>query len=82
MANNRLYLRDKRTGDLFLLAKSFGNGWALWNLEEPERLDRLQRWLEDHDGDASYHNCYGKPTALELLTEMPASTGTYQEKQQ
>lgn len=30
MSNNRLYIKDTETGEKFLLAKGWGNGWRLF----------------------------------------------------
>jgi hypothetical protein len=64
MANNRLYIRDTQTGEKLLLAKSFGNGWALWE----SSVDKFEEWCASRDVQASYTNT-GGPTMLELITE-------------
>lgn len=69
MANNRLYILDKTSGDKFLLAKSFGEGWNLWwpgsiNDDQTEllleRINIFTAWINSHDLLASKGNCFYK----------------------
>lgn len=62
MANNRLWLEDRKTGDRMLLAKSFGNGWLMY--AEPERF---QDFCNNRDIACSY--CDQGPTTFRLVTE-------------
>ena len=59
MANNRLYLVDKRTGHTIMLAKGFAT-WSLW--PEPGVLDAF---LAAHD----FEGAQGGPVGLELKSE-------------
>jgi len=63
MANNRLYLRDTESGEIFLLAKSMGTGWYFCQTDE-----RVNSFFEMRDMGASYGDCYVKST-LELFAE-------------
>ena len=64
MANNRLYLRNRKTGDFFTIAKSFGNGWKI----VVTFLD-LQRWIDSLSDDASFGDGLDVATDLELVAE-------------
>jgi hypothetical protein len=69
MANNRLYLYDPEEGDKFLLAKGWGDGWAVWGGgtgNERPLEDRLQEWLDARDVSAAYNM---ERTTLRLITE-------------
>lgn len=63
MANNRLFIEDTKTGERFLLAKSFGGGWGLRHSE-----DELQDWLLKHDDPASWGTAI-EPSTLRLIAE-------------
>ena len=63
MANNRLYLHDKKTGDQIMLAKSFGAGWRL-----EKTAEEIQNWLDGQDENSAY-GVSNKSTALKLFTE-------------
>lgn len=63
MANNRLYIRDKESGEIFLLAKSTGNGWYF--CQDAERLDGF---FGMKDMGASFGDGY-ENTTLELFAE-------------
>lgn len=65
MANNRLYIYDDETGERILLAKSFGNGWALWGNFQKE----FNKWAESRDVNASYGNCELQKTAFFIAAE-------------
>ena len=58
MANNRLYIGNPSTGEYILLAKGYGSGWNLHD------VDTVEEWLL---------TCYGEsdrgPTELILFTE-------------
>jgi hypothetical protein len=64
MANNRLYIRNRTTGEFCMFMKSFGEGWQIrttaWEIER--RVAEL--W-----DDASFGNCFDAATDLELVTE-------------
>ena len=70
MANNRLYIHDKKSGERHLLAKSFGCGWVL---TDP---DSLSNFLSDPGTDehGAWQNL-AKPTDLELVTEAEVESG-------
>ncbi len=63
MANNRLYIVDTDTGESFMLCKSIGNEWGVFNSEMGEELDM---WLKGRDEKASYGGDY---TKFKLVTE-------------
>ena len=64
MANNRLFIRNRRTSEFTCLAKSFGDGWEL--RKTAEEIEQVLRELYDH---GSYGNCFGAVTDLELVSE-------------
>ena len=79
MANNRLYIVDPdpesninldtgKTGTPFLLAKSMGEGWYVYCDDPAEFVDRLNKWFELRDTNASFQTIHG-PTTLVLKTE-------------
>jgi hypothetical protein len=77
MANNRLYICDQKTGDKFLLLKSFGVGWNFWyggpyprgdDSYIIKRIDELVEWLDKRDEESSCGNSNGK-TDLFLVDE-------------
>lgn len=59
MANNRLWLVSKSTGNKFLLAKGWTTGWAIIH-----DLDTISKWMTDNDEDAAYGTEH--PTSLTL----------------
>ena len=63
MANNRLYIVDTDTGDAFMLCKSHGAGWGVFN---PEMGDELDFWLNGRDEVAQAGGDY---TKFKLVTE-------------
>lgn len=63
MANNRLYIVDTDTGDVFMLCKSYGAGWDVCNNEMGEEFDM---WLKGRDEKAQAGGDY---TKLKLVTE-------------
>lgn len=74
MANNRLYIVDRTTGDAFLLAKSFGVGWQVWGGERAvgeagvPLEERLEAWLDGRDMEAAY-GTPSRETVLALACE-------------
>lgn len=61
MANNRLYIEDTATGERFMLAKGWGDGWEVYPLAH-----QLTDWLKCRDMAAAI----GQPkTTLRLVTE-------------
>lgn len=64
MANNRLYIKDLETGERFLIAKSWGDGWICWH-----HLEMLTEWFGGRDGKASYGNTSNTKSNLMLETE-------------
>ena len=66
MANNRLYLVDTETDRQILIAKSWGDGWILWNGEDGIGM-RLQDFF---DGALDFEAQVGKkPSNLVIRTE-------------
>lgn len=63
MANNRLYIVDTDTGDAFMLCKSYGTDWGVFNSEMGDELDF---WLKDRDRVAQKGGDY---TKFKLVTE-------------
>jgi hypothetical protein len=67
MANNRLYIRDKATGELFFLAKSNApRGWQL-----ACKREEIQAWLDGRDL-AAVDADLDTFTRLELLDDKSA----------
>jgi hypothetical protein len=64
MANNRLFIRNRKTGKFTSLLKSFGDGWEMRKTAEQIEADVKELW-----DDGSYGNCYYDATDLELVTE-------------
>ena len=71
MANNRMYLREKRTGEIILLCKYYPTpGWFLYP-EEKAMNDWLEKVREKISVDigAKYDYMWG-PTSFELVFEV------------
>lgn len=64
MANNRLFIRNRTTGEFCTFLKSFGNGWEI-----RETADVIEGRVRDLLDDASFGNCFGAATELELVAE-------------
>lgn len=65
MANNRLYIYDPETGEKFMIAKAFSDGWRV---KDHEKLGHdLEAWLDGRDMSATYGGTGS--TELKLLTE-------------
>jgi hypothetical protein len=64
MANNRLFIRNRKTGKFTGFLKSFGDGWEIRKTAEQIEADVKELW-----DDGSCGNCYGAATDLELVTE-------------
>lgn len=64
MANNRLFVRNRKTGEFTGFLKSFGAGWEIRKTAE-----QIQKDVAELFDDASFGNCYGAATDLELVTE-------------
>ena len=64
MANNRLFIRNRRTGEFTCFMKSFGGGWEI--RKTAEQIEKGVVALFDH---ASFGNCFGAATDLELVAE-------------
>jgi hypothetical protein len=64
MANNRLFIRNRKTGEYTCLLKSFGDRWEIRKTAEEIESDVRDLW-----DDSSYGNCYEAATDLELVTE-------------
>jgi hypothetical protein len=64
MANNRLFIRNKTTGEYFCFLKSFGEGWEIRSSAE-----ELERKIAELFDNASFGNGYDAATDLELVTE-------------
>lgn len=76
MANNRMYLREKHTGEQILLCKYYpGTGWYLFHKEED-----LNNWFESvrnktaEDIRIKYDYMWG-PTSFELVFEIVEDGG-------
>ena len=63
MANNRLYIVDTDTGDVFMLCKSYGTDWGVFNSGMGDELDY---WLKGRDVKAQQGGDYSK---FKLVTE-------------
>ena len=68
MANNRLYIYDRETGDKFCLCKTMGAGWYPFEPDGQPLGPRLWEWIRDRDQNASGFKDDGK-TQLFLVTE-------------
>jgi hypothetical protein len=68
MANNRLYIVDRETGDRVMLAKcSMHPHWSAWPASETLTLEQqLDAWLKDRDIECA---CGGDVSQLVLMTE-------------
>jgi hypothetical protein len=64
MANNRLFIRNRKTGEYTGFLKSFGDGWEIRKTAEQIEHDVKELW-----DDGSFGNCYDAATDLELVTE-------------
>jgi len=64
MANNRLFIRNRRTGEFTCLMKSFGGGWEIRKTAE-----QIEKDVSELLDDASFSNCFGAATDLELVAE-------------
>lgn len=66
MANNRLFIRDKKTGNTFMLAKFWGWGWTNY-------CEGLEDWLEEQqledDGPKITSNSMGFDHNYEIVNE-------------
>lgn len=60
MANNRLYIGNKRTKEKVMIAKGFGSGWEL-------REERVTKFIENFEN--INESDVGKKTDLVLFTE-------------
>jgi hypothetical protein len=67
MANNRLFIRNRKTGEYTGFLKSFGEGWEIRKTAE-----QIEKDVANLFDDASFGNCYGAATDLELVTENDA----------
>lgn len=63
MASNRLYIVDTDSGEHFMLCKSHGANWGVFDSEMGDELDK---WLNGKDEKAQSG---GKYTRLILVTE-------------
>jgi hypothetical protein len=72
MANNRLYLYDPESGEKFMLAKSFANGWYIKNSES--FVEDLEKWLDGKDLAASYGGTGSTSLLLIAEGDLPANT--------
>lgn len=71
MANNRLYILDRLTGEVFPLCKAMGNGWYV-GVGAETLAERLTEWMEsDAKGNVRDLACGigGEPTRLCLVDE-------------
>ena len=64
MANNRLFIRNRKTGECTCFLKSFGAGWEI--RKTAEQIEKDVAELFDH---ASFGDCFNAATDLELVTE-------------
>ncbi len=75
MANNRLYILDTLTGEVFPLCKALGNGWYVGAHHENDGRDltrNLDEWMEsDKDGNIRDlgSGLGDEPTRLRLVDE-------------
>lgn len=53
MADNRLFLVDTETSDIFMLCKSLMSEWGIYNSELGDDLDK---WLQSRDTKAADNN--------------------------
>lgn len=82
MANNRLYIKHKETGEEFMLAKCLASGWYLNAETDEERLafvNRLEKFLEEADTTGGYG---GTTSDLVIITENDEGYESYQEPQE
>ena len=64
MSNNILFIRNRKTGEYAWFLKSFGEGWEIRKTAE-----QIEKDVAELFDDASFGNCYGAATDLELVTE-------------
>ena len=64
MANNILFIRNRKTGKYTSFLKSFGEGWEI-----KKTAVRIEKDVAELFDDASFGNCFGAATDLELVTE-------------
>ena len=64
MANNRLFIRNRKTGEFTCFLKSFGGGWEIRKTAE-----QIEKDVAELLDDASFDNCVGAATDLELVAE-------------
>lgn len=65
MANNRLFIVDRLSGDSIMFAKGFDT-WQTWANPGEQVESRLDAWLEQHDIASA---CGNDATGLVLMTE-------------
>jgi len=64
MANNRLFIRNRKTGEYAYFLKSFGGGWEIRKTAE-----QIEKDIAELFDNASFGNCFGAATDLELVAE-------------
>ena len=64
MANNRLFIRNRKTGEFTGFLKSFGGGWKI-----RKTAVQIEKDVAELFDDASFGNCFGAATDLELVSE-------------
>lgn len=66
MANNRLYIKNAKTGERLFVAKSFGHGW-IWRATQ----NKISTWLAETlpDDRAAFGNTDSSPSELCFVTE-------------
>ena len=74
MANNRLYIVDRKSKTRCCLAKTLGDGWWLSVSET-----RLNAFFDSIDDEASMGNVNSYPTHLDLITENSEEYALFQE---
>lgn len=64
MANNRLFIRNRKTGEFTGFLKSFGEGWEIRKTAE-----QIEKDVAELFDDAALGNCFDAVSDLELVAE-------------
>ena len=64
MANNRLFIRNRKTGEYTGFLKSFGEGWEI-----RKTAQQIEEDVAELSDQAAFGNCFGAVSDLELVAE-------------